>query len=177
MPQSFKISIYDVEDYRDFLRLYISHCQSKNPQWTVTKWVQQLGLQSLASLNSLLSGRRQCGKGIEKSLLSFFSFPENEREFFRLLVLLSKLKPDEIAYPIIQKEISHRRQFRGKNSKSLLIAQFRSAPKNLSSIQAQLEIDAQKLANKFTPEDSVQELIVCTICLNYGDVGTEAGQT
>ncbi len=133
-------------------------------------WVKQLGLQSLASLNSIFSGRRQCGKRIEKSLLRFFNFTDREREYFQLLIILSKLNPEEIIYPVLQREIAYRRQFRGNKAESILIFQFKSTPDMLTQIQVEIQLATQHLAEKYGTVGKVDRAIVCSVCLNHSDL-------
>ena len=87
-------SIYDFDNYRDFLNFVFKQRKSKNPNYSMRKFSKDLGFSSPNHMTDVINGTKKLGKqGMEK-ILEVLAFPEEERDYFNLLVEVSHCKTD-----------------------------------------------------------------------------------
>jgi uncharacterized protein (TIGR02147 family) len=87
-----EIRVQDYSDYRLYLSEYFRAKKLKNPNFTWGSWARRLGLKNNTSLLKIVNGQREAGPAIQKSLSSYFSFNNYEKDYFEKLVRISKLK-------------------------------------------------------------------------------------
>lgn len=115
-----EVKIKNYNSVSEFLSDYIEKMRKQNSSWTLTKWVNQLGLQATTSITMVAKNQRKCGKTIETALINFFDFDEADLKHFQYLVRKDKLPEGdplkELIDPLLKKEGLKQKKFLPKMS-------------------------------------------------------------
>lgn len=87
-------NIYDFDNYRDFLNFLFKKRKSKNPNYSMRKFSKDLGFASPNHMTDVINGTKKLGKQGMAKILEMLAFPQDQRDYFQLLVELSHCKSD-----------------------------------------------------------------------------------
>jgi uncharacterized protein (TIGR02147 family) len=85
-------SVYEFTDFRGFLRTYFESKKRESRAFSTRRWSRDLGVSSPATLNMVLTGKRNPGPQLVDRLTRYFSFSKPQKQYFETLVKLAKVK-------------------------------------------------------------------------------------
>jgi uncharacterized protein (TIGR02147 family) len=91
--------VFQYEDFRQFLKDYFEYKKTLNTSFTYGIWARLLKVNARSTLTMVLTGKREIGPKLMAKFIEYFQFSPPEAEYFRELILMSKLKRD----PRVQK--------------------------------------------------------------------------
>jgi uncharacterized protein (TIGR02147 family) len=83
-------SIFNYDDYRDFLGDYYVFKKATADYWSYGLWIRKLGLKSVSALTMIVKKQRHMGPNMIPKFLEFFQFPEEEEQHFLEMIRLIK---------------------------------------------------------------------------------------
>lgn len=101
----FSAKVFEFKTFQEFLKSYCKWEKQRSNTWTLTKWVNQLGLKATTSISMVIYDQRKCGRKIEDSLVTYFQFTTDQERHFRLLVKKSRARAGDPTLPMIEDEI------------------------------------------------------------------------
>lgn len=91
------IDLYNYTDYKEYLKDFFVQKQKSRADFSFGMWSRQLGLKTTASLTMIVNGDRHPGKQISSSFDRYFSFNQDQSDYFQDLIQLKKSEGKDIA--------------------------------------------------------------------------------
>ncbi len=85
-----KSAIYNYNDLVPFLQDYFLFIRNNRKSFSYAAWSKTLGFQDDSTLIKILRRQRNLGPKVVVKIENYFEFDHEEKEYFRLLVLLSR---------------------------------------------------------------------------------------
>src|SRR4051794_29262257 len=90
-----RTSIYQYDNYRNFLRSVLQDRKKQNPRFSLGAWARRLQLKSSSTLIMILNGNRNPGPELTEGLIRDLSLRSGEADYFRDLISFEKAQSDE----------------------------------------------------------------------------------
>jgi len=123
-----EISIFDFENYRDYLSKVILPQGSYNQQGpNLSRWSQKLGHKSPSLLSMVLNGQRLPSKGLLESLIKELKLSKKEADYLKLKVHLERAQKKGSVGTEMRQELNQLRESVSKiRTKNIDLSQFES---------------------------------------------------
>ena len=85
------------QHYLEFLRSEMEMMKQADPDWSLSRWARDMGLDSVVGLHLIMKGSRRPGAKSIPSFVKFFGLNSRQEEYFRLLVKKDLMARDAAA--------------------------------------------------------------------------------
>lgn len=89
------LTVYSFRDPVDYLNWVYLFRKRKNPSFSLRSWARSLRIRHAATLSSVLRRKQKLSPELCKKLVSNLQLPEEEAEYFQLVLMYSYEKDDE----------------------------------------------------------------------------------
>lgn len=96
--------VFSFTNYLDFIQSETEKLRKSHPDWSVSKWANDMGFMNPTALHMIIKGKRRPGSKAIPKLCRFFQFSEQEEKYFRYLLKRDlSVKDPEVAQYIDSK--------------------------------------------------------------------------
>lgn len=103
------ITLYQHEEFLEFLSAHIRERRLENPSWSYGAWAKRLGLSGAASITMVLNGQRDPGEKLLQTLSKYFKFNEEEQSYFFEMAELYRNRKDQALQNHFRSRLAERR--------------------------------------------------------------------
>lgn len=102
-------NIKKFDDYRDFLVNFAQEAKRARPNFSYGSWAKSMGLKDTSSLTKIIQGAREPGPQITDRFVEYFSFTDDDAQYFKDLIRVHKFKKDPELYLMLAKKVNESR--------------------------------------------------------------------
>lgn len=96
--------VFRFTNYLDFIQSETEKLRKSHPDWSVSKWANDMGFMNPTALHMIIKGKRRPGSKAIPKLCRYFQFNEQEEKYFRYLLKRDlSVKDPEVAQYIDSK--------------------------------------------------------------------------